>query len=84
MRRRKEKQEKERGKDGRRGGEEGRRKAGKLTWCGLRRWALMEHPFFFFFFFLRAASAVYGGSLARGQIRAAEADLGHSHSNEGF
>ena len=42
--------------------------------------------FFFFFFFLllfRAAPLAYGGSQARGLIRAAAACLHHSHSNTG-
>ena len=33
-----------------------------------------------FFFLFRATPAAYGGSQARGQIRAAAADLHHSHS----
>ena len=43
-------------------------------------------PTFFIFIFLsfRAAPAAYGGSQARGQIRAAAAGLDHSHSNAGF
>ena len=36
---------------------------------------------FLFFFLFRAAPEAYGGSQARGQIRAAAADLHHSHSN---
>ena len=41
--------------------------------------------FFFFclFAFARAASTVYGGSQARGPIRAAAASLCQSHSNVG-
>ena len=35
---------------------------------------------FLFFFFFRAAPAAYGGSQARGWIRAATASLHHSHS----
>ena len=35
----------------------------------------------FFFLFLRAAPSAYGGSQARGQIRAAAAGLHHSHNN---
>ena len=35
----------------------------------------------FFFFLFRAAPAVYGSPLARGQIGAAAASLCHSHSN---
>ena len=38
---------------------------------------------FFFFDFPRAASAAYGGSQARGLIRAAAAGLCQSHSNTG-
>ena len=34
-------------------------------------------------FFLRAASAAYGGSQARGWMRAAASSLCHSHSNAG-
>ena len=47
---------------------------------------LAKHPvFFFFFFFLsfRAAHAAYGGSQARGPIRAIASGLHHSHSNVG-
>ena len=39
--------------------------------------------FFFFFFFFRAAGAVYGSSMARGQIGAVPSSLQHSHSNAG-
>ena len=42
-----------------------------------------KDSFFFFFFFLRAKPAAYGGSQARGLIRAAAAGLNHSHSNAG-
>ena len=38
-----------------------------------------EEIFFLFFFF-----SAYGGSQARGQIRAAAAGLCHSHSNAGL
>ena len=38
-------------------------------------------PFFYFYFFFRAAPATYGGSQARGRIRAVAASLHHSHSN---
>ena len=38
---------------------------------------------FFFFAFFRAAPAVYGGSQARGLIRAVAAGLHQSHSNPG-
>ena len=45
------------------------------------------HDFFFFFFCLFAISwadpAAYGGSQARGLIKAAATGLGQSHSNEG-
>ena len=37
--------------------------------------------FFFFFCLLRAPLVAYGGSQARGQIRAVAASLHHSHSN---
>ena len=36
-----------------------------------------------FFFLVRAAPAAYGGSQARGRIRAAAAGLHHGHSNAG-
>ena len=39
--------------------------------------------FFSFVFFFRATSVVYGGSQARGLIRAIAASLCHSHSNVG-
>ena len=39
--------------------------------------------FFFFFAFSLAAPKAYGGSQARGQIRAVAAGLCHSHSNAG-
>ena len=38
-------------------------------------------PCYFIYLFLRAASAAYGGSQARGGIRAVASDLCHSHSN---
>ena len=38
---------------------------------------------FFVFCFFRAAPAAYGGSQARGLIRAVAAGLRHSHSNVG-
>ena len=41
------------------------------------------HNNFFFFFFGRAASVAYGGSQAKGQIRATAASLCYSHSNTG-
>ena len=37
----------------------------------------------FFFLFFRATPAAYGGSQARGQIRAAATGLHHSHSHAG-
>ena len=40
-------------------------------------------PFFLVFLSFRAAPAAYGGSQARGQIRAVVACLHHSHSNTG-
>lgn len=39
--------------------------------------------FFFFLSFSRAAPAAYGGSQARGVIRAVATGLCHSHSNAG-
>ena len=45
---------------------------------------LMANRFFFFFGLFAiswATSAAYGGSQARGRIRAVAADLRHSHSN---
>ena len=39
--------------------------------------------FGFFFLLFRAAPAAYGGSQARGQIRALAASLQHSHNNSG-
>ena len=45
------------------------------------------HPWTFFFFlffcFFRATPTTYGGSQARGLIRATSASLHHSHSNAG-
>ena len=38
---------------------------------------------FFFFVFSRAALLAYGGSQARGLIRAVAVSLHHSHSNSG-
>ena len=38
---------------------------------------------FFFFFFFRATPSAYGGSQARGRIRATAAGLHHSHRNAG-
>ena len=38
----------------------------------------------FFFFLYRAAPVAYGGSQARGQIRAVAASLRHSHRNAGY
>ena len=38
----------------------------------------------FFFYLFRVTPAVYGGSQARGQIRATVAGLHHSHSNIRF
>ena len=38
-------------------------------------------PISFFFVFFRAALVAYGGSQARGSIRAVAASLHHSHSN---
>ena len=42
----------------------------------------MKNTYFFFLSF-RAVLAAYGGSLARGQIKAAAAGLRQSHSNLG-
>ena len=44
-----------------------------------------RNPVFVCFFFppLRAASVAYGGSQARGCIRAVATSLHHSHGNEG-
>ena len=39
--------------------------------------------FFLFFVFSRVAPTAYGGSQARGLIRAVATGLGHSHSNVG-
>ena len=39
--------------------------------------------FFFFFLHFRAVPKTYGGSQAKGQIRATAASLPHSHSNMG-
>ena len=54
-------------------------------YCGAQIFPNLNFFFFFFFFFciFRAAPAAYGGSQARGQIRAAAAGLHHSHSNAG-
>ena len=41
------------------------------------------HMYFSFFFLLRVTPVAYGGSQARGQIRAAAAGLCHSHSDTG-
>ena len=45
-------------------------------------WDLLSSSFSSFFLF-RAVLAAYGGSQARGQIRAPAAGLCHSHSNTG-
>ena len=39
--------------------------------------------FFFFFFLFKASPAAYGGSQARGLLRARAAGPHHSHSNAG-
>ena len=44
-------------------------------------WRDQMLSFFFFFCLFRAASMVYGGSQARGQIGAVAAGLHHSHGN---
>ena len=46
-----------------------------------RNMVLSFFSFFFFFCLFRAALAAYGGSQARGQIRATDAGLHHSHIN---
>ena len=43
----------------------------------------LEFFFFFFFLLFRAALGAYGGSQARGQIKATTAGLHHRHSNTG-
>ena len=48
-----------------------------------RNMVLSFFSFFFFFCLFRAALAAYGGSQARGQIRAVAAGHSHSHSNAG-
>ena len=56
----------------------------KLHLCPVLPSRLPDSVFFFFFFFLfRAAPTAYGGSQARGRIRAAAAGLPHSHSHVG-
>ena len=54
-----------------------------LTWyLTSRGWIVTMNCILFFFFLLfRAAGAAFGGSQARGQIRATAAGLHHSHSN---
>ena len=63
------------------------KKKKKGLWGNLQGSGTVLYLFFFFFFFffclLRAASVAYGGSQARGQIRAIAASLHHSHSNTG-
>ena len=44
-------------------------------------WDIQKSGFFFFVCLLRAAPAAYGGSQARGPIRAVVASLHQSHSN---
>ena len=46
-------------------------------------WVIFRYLMSWTFFFYRAASAAYGGSQARGWIRAAASGLHHSHSNTG-
>ena len=62
------------------------RKMGRAPFCIL--WSLSWLPvfvfvlfYFYFYLLFRAAPAAYGGSQARGQIRAIAAGLHHSHSN---
>ena len=50
--------------------------------------AFLKHTFiyllfYFMFLLFRASSTAYGGSQARGQIRAAAAGLYHSHTSAG-
>ena len=49
-----------------------------LVCCMFLLWKKLD-----FFFFFRAAPMAFGGSQARGQIRAVAAGLYHSHSNSG-
>ena len=51
------------------------------AWCIQSTSNVPEEDFFFFFLVFRAALAAHGFSQARGRIRAAAADLRHSHSN---
>jgi len=54
-------------------------------WCSLKKCTTLKvflgFCFLFVFCFLRAAPTAYGGSQARGRIRATAAGLGHSRSN---
>ena len=50
-------------------------------WESLKGKRIMNTSFFFFFFFSGLPPTAYGGSQARGQIRAVGAGLHHSHSN---
>ena len=46
-------------------------------------WKVIEAAIFFRFYLFRAAPVAYGDFQARGRIRAAAANLQHSHSNAG-
>ena len=48
-----------------------------------RQFISLNFDFFFFFAISRAAPTAYGGSWARGRIRAVAASLHQSHSNAG-
>ena len=54
-----------------------------LLSCISSLYILNINPFHFFFFHFRPAPAAYGSYQARGQIRAATADLCFSHGNAG-
>ena len=53
------------------------------NWVFLREAGLGTHSFFGLFAISWAAPVAYGGSQARGRIRAVAAGLRHSHSNAG-
>ena len=56
-------------------------KAFSVGWNILASTSLTWHFLFFFFNLFKAAPTAYGGSQARGWIRAEAAGLHHSHSN---
>ena len=56
---------------------------GSPTCCATRTSSNSMFLFIYFFVFSRTAHAAYGGSQARGLIRATAASLYHSHSNKG-